>query len=328
MNDTQARPRILVAGCGYVGRRLLSKLEADHEVIALVRSAASAAALAARGTHVLGMDLDLAHSGRAGGFTLHQEIGQEPDDRFDFLIDHPIDQDPEWDDGRQAPVAILYLIPPQRQGESDLRLDRFLQRLGTPPQCFIYISSTGVYGDTGGGLVDESTPVQPRSERARRRISAEEMIRVWCHERHVRRVVLRAGGIYGPGRLPLEALRRGEPVVQEQDSGISNHIHVDDLAEACLAALSNHEACGIYNISDGQPLSSGDFYLKVARASGLPDPPRVSMDEAQLTFTPQRLSFLAESRRVDNRRMLTHLGVKLKYTDPDAGIRASLQETI
>lgn len=319
MHDAQARPRILIAGCGYVGRQLLPRLEADYQVTAIVRSAASAASLADRGTQVLAVDLDLAHADEQEGFALHPQIDRKPD--------HTFGQGLERHDGREAPMAILYLIPPQRQGESDLRLDRFLQRFGTPPQCFIYLSSTGVYGDAHGGFVDESTPVQPRSERARRRVSAEEMTRVWCHERHVRRVVLRACGIYGPGRLPLEALRRGEPVVLEQDSGISNRIHVDDLAEACLAALSNREACGIYNVSDGHPLSSSAFYLKVARLSGLPDPPQVPMDEAQLTFTPERLSFLAESRRVGNRRMLAHLGVKLKYADLDAGIRASLQET-
>ena len=321
MRDAKVRPRILIAGCGYVGRRLLPRLEADYEVIAMVRSAASAASLARPGTLALAIDLDLAHAGGQGALVFDREIGQRPDQRPDQNLDQNLGK---W--GRKAPAAILYLVPPQRQGESDLRLDRFLQRLDTPPQCFVYVSTTGVYGDARGALVDESTPVQPRSERARRRVSAEEMIRVWCHERHVRRVVLRACGIYGPDRLPLDALRRGEPVVREQDSGIGNRIHVDDLAEACLAALSNREACGIYNISDGHPLSSSAFYLKVARLSGLPDPPRVAMDEAQLTFTPERLSFLAESRRVCNRRMLTHLGVKLKYADLDAGIRASLQE--
>ena len=318
MHDVQARPSILIAGCGYVGRRLLPRLETDYDVIAMVRSPASAASLVRPGIHALALDLDREHAVEQQVLSLDPQPSQRLDDGFGQNLGG------EW--GPEAPVAILYLVPPQRQGESDLRLDRFLQRLGTPPQCFVYVSTTGVYGDARGELVNESTPVQPRSERSRRRVSAEEMIRVWCHERHVRRVVLRACGIYGPGRLPLDALRRGEPVVQEQDSGISNRIHVDDLVEACLAALSNREARGIYNVSDGHPLSASAFYLKVARLSGLPDPPRVPMDEAQLTFTPERLSFLAESRRVCNRRMLTHLGVKLKYADLDDGIRASLQE--
>src|SRR5690606_34231472 len=108
---------------------------------------------------------------------------------------------------------------------SDLRLDRFLHLAIVPPRTFVYMSTTGVYGDAGGELVDESTPVRPSTDRARRRVSAEEMTRVWCHERRVRRVVLRVPGIYGPERLPLERLRKSEPVVRPEDAGITNRIH-------------------------------------------------------------------------------------------------------
>ena len=141
-------------------------------------------------------------------------------------------------------------------------------------------------------IVDESTPVMPLTDRARRRVSAEEMTRVWCHERRVRRVVLRVPGIYGPGRLPLERLRKSEPVVRPEDAGISNRIHVDDLVTACEAAIENKEARGVYNVTDGNSISSTSFIDKVAQLSGLPQPPRVSMEEAQLTFSPERLSFL------------------------------------
>jgi nucleoside-diphosphate-sugar epimerase len=164
----------------------------------------------------------------------------------------------------------------------------------------------------------------PLTERARRRVSAEEMTRVWCHERRVRRVVLRVPGIYGPDRLPLERLRKSEPVVRPEDAGISNRIHVDDLVTACEAAIENKEARGVYNVSDGNSVSSTSFIDLVAQLTGLPHPPRVSMEEAQLTFSPERLSFLNESRRVSNDRMRKHLGVKLRYTDLEAGIRASL----
>ena len=186
------------------------------------------------------------------------------------------------------------------------------------------MSTTGVYGDAGGALVDESTPVRPLTDRARRRVSAEEMTRVWCHERHVRRVVLRVPGIYGPGRLPIGRLQKCEPVIRSEEAGISNRIHVDDLVSACEAAILNREARGVYNTTDGSSISSTEFIDRVAQLTGMPRPPRVSMEEAQLTFSPERLSFLNESRRVSNERMLKHLGVKLQYTDIDAGIRASL----
>jgi nucleoside-diphosphate-sugar epimerase len=286
---------VLIAGCGYVGRRLVTRLSSQYDITALVRSARGAEELRGAGIRTLIIDLDRVRPVDA----LPQRLDQE---------------------------AIVYLAPPPDSGESDLRLDRFLQLATVPPRTLVYMSTTGVYGDLRGEMVDESTPVRPLTERARRRVSAEEMTRVWCNERRVRRVVLRVPGIYGPGRLPLEGLRRAEPVVRAEDAGISNRIHVDDLVEICAAAVINPEARGVYNVSDGNSISSTAFVETVARITGLPPPPQVSMEEAQLTFRPERLSFINESRRINNERMLRHLGVKLRYADIEAGIRASLQK--
>lgn len=294
MKMQETRPHILIAGCGYVGQRLASRLRERYEVTALVRSAESAALLKSSGLPAIALDFDRVRAGAAVPERLDQE-------------------------------AIVYLTPPPAMGESDLRLDRFLQLATVPPKTFVYISTTGVYGDTAGRIVDESSPLQPRTDRARRRISAEEMTRVWCSERRVRRVVLRVPGIYGPQRLPLERLRRREAVVSERDAGVSNRIHVDDLVEACVQAIVNPEARGVYNVTDGMPLSSTTFLNRVATLAGFPCPPQVPMEEAQLTFSPDRLSFLNESRRVSNARMLKHLRVKLRYADVDEGIRASLE---
>ncbi len=291
---TDARRHILIAGCGYVGRRLYARLAERFDVTALVRTAHSASMLAAEGFRTATLDLDRIRAGASVPERLEQE-------------------------------SIVYLVPPPAFGESDLRLDRFLQLATVPPKSFVYVSTTGVYGDTGGAPVDESAPVNPRTDRARRRVTAEEMTRVWCTERRVRRVVLRVPGIYGPGRLPLERMRKGEAIVREDEAGISNRIHVDDLVSACVAAITNPEARGVYNISDGAAISSSTFLLKVAELAGIPPPPQVSMVEAQLTFTPDRLSFLSESRHVLNERMRKHLGVKLKYADYAEGIRASLE---
>jgi nucleoside-diphosphate-sugar epimerase len=284
---------VLVAGCGYVGQRLALRLQEHYDVTGLVRSAERVAELQSLGIRALAIDLDRVRP----GVTIPERLDQE---------------------------AIIYLTPPPVLGESDLRLDRFLQLAIVPPHTFVYMSTTGVYGDTAGGVVDESSAVQPRTDRARRRVTAEEMTRVWCNERHVRRVVLRVPGIYGPDRLPLERLKHVEPVVHEREAGINNRIHVDDLVEACIRAITNREARGVYNVTDGQPFSSTTFINLVAKVAGLPPPPQVSMEEAQLTFSPERLSFLNESRRVSNERMLKHLGVQLKYADVEAGIRASL----
>lgn len=288
-----SRRHVLIAGCGYVGQRLALRLQQHFDVTSLVRTAERVAELERLSIRALAIDFDRVRS----SVTIPERLDQE---------------------------AILYLTPPPVLGESDLRLDRFLQLASVPPHTFVYMSTTGVYGDTAGAAVDESSPVQPRTDRARRRVSAEEMTRVWCNERRVRRVVLRVPGIYGPERLPLERLRHVEPVVREREAGINNRIHVDDLVEACVRAIANPEARGVYNVTDGQPLSSTAFINMVAKATGLPLPPQVSMEEAQLTFSPERLSFLNESRRVSNERMLKHLGVVLKYADVEAGIRASL----
>ena len=289
-----ARPYILIAGCGYVGQRLVARLRDRFDITALVRSNDKAAALERQGLKTVVIDLDRVRAGAS--------------------IPERLDQE-----------AIVYLAPPPATGESDLRLDRFLHLAIVPPKTFVYMSTTGVYGDAGGNMVDESTPVMPLTDRARRRVSAEEMTRVWCHERRVRRVVLRVPGIYGPERLPLDRLRKSEPVVRPEDAGISNRIHVDDLVTACEAAIENKEARGVYNVTDGNSISSTSFIDLVAQLTGLPAPPRVTMEEAQLTFSPERLSFLNESRRVGNDRMLKHLGVKLRYADLEAGIRASLE---
>jgi len=290
---TAARPHVLIVGCGYVGSRLARRLE-SFDVTAVVRTPQSAAELERQGIRAIALDLDRA--------------------RLGAHIPERLEQ-----------AATFYLAPPPQQGESDLRLDRFLQLATVPPATFVYMSTTGVYGDAKGETVDESTPVSPLSERARRRVSAEEMVRVWCTERRVRRVVLRVPGIYGPGRLPLDRLRAREPAIRPDEAGISNRIHVDDLVEACIAAATNLEARGVYNVTDGNSCSSTEFLDRVARLADLPPPPRVSMDEAQLTFSPERLSFLNESRRVSNDRMLKHLGVKLRYGDMDEGIRQSLR---
>lgn len=293
---SDARPYVLIVGCGYVGRRLASQLAERYDVLGTVRRAASLAALQPRGFRGMVLDLDRLR----GPVALPERL------------DH---------------LATFYLAPPPPAGESDFRLDRFFQLPTVPPRTFVYMSTTGVYGHTAGEFVDESTPVQPQSERARRRVSAEEMSRVWCNERHVRRVVLRVPGIYGPGRLPLDRLRAREPMVCREDASLSNRIHVDDLVQACVAALENSEARGVYNITDGHASSATEFAFQVAHLAGLPPPPEISMEEAQLTFSPQRLSFLNESRVVGNERMRKHLGVQLRYADVHEGIRASLAES-
>jgi len=232
-----------------------------------------------------------------------------------------------------APVApldvagdlVYYSVPPAPQGDRDERLERLLDSIRGTPSRIVYLSTTGVYGDRGGATVDEDSPPAPQSARAVRRLAAENALRDWAQAHGVSWCILRVPGIYGPGRLPLERLRRMEPAIDPSEATASNRIHVDDLVSACVAAGVSPRADGrIYNVTDGTLDSATDYLLRVARIGALPAPPLVSRAEAERSFTATSWSFLRESRRVDNRRMLRELEVELAYADLDAGIRASL----
>ena len=289
------RQQAFIVGCGYVGRRLAQCIGKASNLYGLVRTTVNVKAL--RAVHVEPIVLDL--------------------DKFEAD-----DLSPVW----FRHCTLFYFAPPPLVGESDARLHRFLNLLKYPPQTLIYLSTTGVYGNTHGALVNEATPVNPQAQRAQRRVSAEHITRIWCNENAVRRVVLRVPAIYGPGRLPLERLRKGEPVIRPQDAPIINRIHVDDLVQVCLAAAAQPEARGVYNVSDGQQLTMTDYLNLIARLADLPAPAEIPLDEAQLVFSPEYLSYLDESRRIDNTRMRTELGITLRYPTADMGIAASLQE--
>lgn len=232
-----------------------------------------------------------------------------------------------------APPALLdfsgqllyYMVPPAPMGDRDDRLERLLEHIGGKPRRVIYLSTTGVYGDRGGALVDEETPPTPQSVRAARRLAAEHTLRQWGDSHAVSWCILRVPGIYGPGRLPLERLRRQDPAIDPREAMPGNRIHVEDLVTACIAAGVSPRADGrVYNVTDGSEDSLTAYLQRVARIGNLPRPPLISRAVAQKTFEPVAWSFQSESRRVDNRRMLDELGVILAFQDLDAGIRASL----
>jgi nucleoside-diphosphate-sugar epimerase len=285
----------LIAGFGYVGRRLAARLRPDRRIVALVRGAQAVATLQADGIDSIAADLD------AGPLTRDLEA-----------VAHG--------------AAIFYLAPPPDAGTSDPRVERFLAALGSSrPEVVVYMSTTGVYGDAAGGSVDESSPVAPGNDRSRRRVAAEQAVRAWCDARGVRWVVLRVPGIYGPDRLPLERLQRGEPALRPEDSGPANRIHVDDLVAACVAAIE-HPVGGVFNVGDGDHASTTEFLQVTAGLAGLPPPTLVSLAEARGRISPGMLAYLVESRRVDTSRMLNELGVVPRYPSIASGVAASLAE--
>ena len=283
----------LVVGCGYVGERLARVLRG--RTLALVRSAERCRQLAAQGIEAVQLDLDAV-----------PRPSTLPEDT--------------------ASRVVYYLAPPPGDLPSDPRLRRLLAVLPVPPSRFVYMSTTGVYGDAAGASVDETTPTRPATDRARARLDAERAVQDWAASRGSEWVVLRVPGIYGPGRLPLERIRRGEPSIRESEAGPGNRIHVDDLVRVCVAAGTSPAAANrVYNVGDGNHASTTEYFRTVARLAGLAPPPEVSREEARRHLSPLAWSFLGDSRRVDTRRIERELGVELRYRDLEDGVRASLE---
>ena len=221
-----------------------------------------------------------------------------------------------------GPLSVLYTVPPTNEAP-DTRLQHLLNALQEPAR-FVYISTTGVYGDCEGSQVTETTPANPKTERARRRLAAEAQISAWCADHGARCFILRVPGIYGPGRLGLSRIEKGSAVIAEADANPGNRIHVDDLAEACRLAMQADAPAGIYNIGDGDSRSATWFTNTVARMAGLAAPPPVSRALAQQSFSRKRMSFLAESRRIDASKFSRAFGFSPMYANAEDGIRMSL----
>lgn len=214
--------------------------------------------------------------------------------------------------------CLLYTVPPSADEERDTRLQRFLGMLQHAPQRIAYISTTGVYGDHHGASVNEQAALLASSDRAKRRLSAESILRSWAEERDVALTILRTPGIYGPGRLGVERIKDQQALICETDAHPGNRIHVDDLVSCCIAALRSDAPAGIYNVGDGDHRSPSQFSEEVARQAGLKTPPAISREEAGKQS--------AESRVVDTSRMREQLGVTPEYANAEDGIRASLKD--
>ena len=234
------------------------------------------------------------------------------DDDAQLLVDLP------------GKYSVIYSVPPAGEGSNDARLEKLLDQLIPAPLRFVYLSTTGVYGNRDGATVDETTLPQPETDRAARRLSAENLVRDWCRKNGCVAIVLRIPGIYGPGRIGIDRIKAATPVLTEEDANPGNRIHVEDLADCCVAALREDVPEGVYNLGDGDRRSSTWFTNEVARQAGLPPPPTVTREVAEKTFSPMRLSFLRESRAVDTARMRDVLGIT--PVEPTDGIARSLAE--
>ena len=279
--------RVLLIGCGDIALRTAELLRGRVRLYGLTRRPEDVPKLVQRGIVPIVGDLDRLHT-------------------LDRL--------------RAAPFAVLHFAPPPGEGRDDPRTARLIAALTKAriiPQRFVYMSTTGVYGDCAGARVGESRPRLAQTPRARRRVAAEERLRRWASRYAVRLSILRAPGIYASTRLPLERLRQGTPVLRPEDDVFTNHIHADDLARASVAALFRGRPNRAYNVADDAELKMGDWFDAVADAFGMPRPPRVSWEEAEDRMAPLLLSFMSESRRLSNARMKRELRVSLRYPTPE-----------
>ncbi len=219
--------------------------------------------------------------------------------------------------------AVLHCAPPPGRGTSDSRTANLLAMLAKGrilPARFVYVSTSGVYGDCAGARVEEDRPIHPQTDRARRRADAEQQIARWCGERSIPLSILRVPGIYAGDRLPLERLRAGMPALRREDDVYTNHIHADDLAGIVARALEEDAPPGIYNACDDSELLAGDWLDLVADRSGLPRPPRIGRAQIADHMPAETRSFLEESRRLVNARVKQRLGIRLRYPTVFEGV--------
>ena len=291
------RRRILIVGCGDVGTRVAGLLPASVRVFALTSTPARVAGLRRQNLSALHGDLD-------APATLKRLAG----------LAH----------------RVLHLAPPANtpaESHTDRRTRSLLHALALrgKPDTLVYGSTTGVYGDCGGELVRETRTPAPGTNRAARRLDAEGRLR-WFGRRTATTVhILRIPGIYAPDRErgTLKArLHAGGPVLRSEDDVYTNHIHADDLARACVAALWRGLPQRVTQVNDDTRLMMGDYFDLAADIYGLPRPPRISRAEALQQLGNIQLSFMSESRRLDNRRLKTELRLALDYATVQEGLAA------
>lgn len=277
----------IIVGCGYLGHTLGQFLVDQLQLtpLCIVKSKQSYSELLNKQADVIMLDLD-------------QTIGASLN---------------------CANCDIYYLAPPGTIDENDHRIDNFLQHChASVPRKIVYISTSGVYGDCNGEWVDETRPIAPNTQRAKRRAYAEQSLKLFCEQNGCEYVILRVGGIYGAERLPIQRLQRLK-VICPEEAPYSNRIHISDLAKICHSAMGSKLENEIINVADGHPTSMTDYFYQIADLADLPRPECVPMSRSD-ELSPGMLSFINESRRLSIEKMQSLLNVQLKFPTLTLGL--------
>jgi nucleoside-diphosphate-sugar epimerase len=276
------RPVLLTLGHGYSAAALATRLGPEWRRIGTTRSEARAAEMRAAGV--------------------------EPVDWADAAA---------VEDAIGAASHVLVSLPPE--GPEDPTLARHGAALAARGPAWVgYLSTTGVYGDRAGGWVDETSALDPVNARSRWRVAAE---RAWAGT-GLPVETFRLAGIYGPGRSAFDRLREGRAQRIVKAGQVFSRIHVDDIAGALAASIARPSPGAVWNVADDEPAPPQDVIAYAAELLGLPVPPDVPFESAELS--PMARSFYAESKRVSNRRLRETLGYALAHPDYRAGLRAIL----
>lgn len=221
--------------------------------------------------------------------------------------------------------TVIYMAPPSILNNKDDRLNNFINNIaGLKINKIIYTSTSGVYGDCEGKIVDENKPVRPKTERAVRRVDAERQLTELAIEKNIKLIILRVPGIYGKGRLPVERVKQREPLVNINESRITNIIYVEDLARICIASIFLENNMEIINVSDGSPIKTTAYYEHVYKATKTELPQYISFNQAMKIYSEKRLSFLQESRILDVEKMKRIFPKCIQVKDAGVGIRKCL----
>jgi len=288
ISKVMAKLRVLLIGCGDIALRAARLLSPHFRLYGLTRRRDQHAALRAAGITPVAGDLDRARTLAR----LHL-----------------------------APYAVLHCAPPPPSGEDDTRTRNLIAALASArslPRRFVYVSTSGVYGDCAGARIDETRPPAPATPRARRRVAAESRLRQWSRAAPVRLTILRAPGIYSELRLPVDRLHARTPALSPEDDVYTNHVHAEDLARACVAAITRGLPQRAYNIRDDAELKMGEYFDLVADALQFRRPPRIAARAAEGVVPPMLLSFMRESRRLVNTRAKKDLRWRMIYPTPSA----------